>query len=58
MKITFTIVVTEAENISIRTQAEDISRSEARPALVRAVVALQAELDALDECPWHNTDPI
>lgn len=54
MEITLTISVTESENVSVRTQARNISQAQIRPALIRAHHALQAEIDALDNCPWHQ----
>lgn len=54
MEMTLTIRVTESENISIRTQARDVAKAQVRPTLIRAQRALQAEIEALDSCPWHR----
>lgn len=56
MELTLTIAVTEDENVSVRVRARDVSRAQIRPALKRAQQALQAEIDDLENCPWHRHD--
>lgn len=54
MNITITICVTDEPNVSVKTKAVDVSEAQVRPALERAQRALQAEVDALENCPFHN----
>jgi len=54
MEISLTITVTEDPNVSVKTQARDVSEAQIRPALLRAQRALQAEIDALEDCPYHQ----
>jgi hypothetical protein len=54
MNLTLTITVTEDENISVQTRARDVSEAQVRPILFRALHALQAEIDALEDCPFHK----
>lgn len=54
MQIIITITVTDDPNVSVETHAEDVAESEIRPALYRARQALEAEIDALKDCPYHQ----
>lgn len=54
MKLTITIVVTEEANVGVKTQAADMNEAQIRPSLDRAQRALQAEVDALEQCPYHQ----
>ena len=54
MNLTITIYVTDDPNVSVKTQAVDVIEAQIRPALKRAQRALQAEVDALEECPYHR----
>lgn len=58
MTITISIP-NDTGNVGIHTSARDVSPSEIKPMLLRAIHALQAELDAVDDCPYHQrlTDP-
>ena len=53
--MTLTVEVPNGDgNISVRTVARDVSREDVKPMLRRAINALEAELRAVDECPWHR----
>lgn len=54
MEITLTIVVTESENVGVKTHATDVPESQIRPMLEKAALALRAEIAALDNCPYHQ----
>lgn len=55
MNLTITITISDDPNVSIQTHAVKVTEEQIRPALARAMSALQAEIDALEECPYHKT---
>lgn len=42
------------ENVGVHTVARAVLPGNVKPMLRRAVQALVAELNAVDECPWHR----
>jgi hypothetical protein len=54
MTITISIPDDDDENIGIHTVARAVLPGNVKPMLRRAVRALEAELNAVDECPWHR----
>ena len=42
------------ENVRTHVQGDGLAESEIRPSLDRAILALQAEREALEDCPYHR----
>lgn len=54
MELKITITVTDDPNVSVATKATDMTEAQIMPTLLRAQRALQAEVDALEQCPYHQ----
>ena len=54
MKLIITITVTDDPKVSTHTNALNMTALQIPGALLRAQRALQAEIDALETCPYHQ----
>lgn len=54
MELTVIITVTDEPNVGVQTRARGVPEAQIRPTLLLAQRALQAEVDALEDCPFHN----
>ena len=54
MTITIEVPPDDGANVMVHTVVRGLSREQVKPYLRRAITALQAELDAFDECPWQR----
>lgn len=52
-EITITISVPDHGNVGVHTRAVNVPEAQVRPMLDRAIIALQAEREALEACPYH-----
>ncbi len=54
MRITIEVPAAFNCNVGIRTEAEGVPEQAIRPMLQMAMDALVAEIDSLEDCPYHQ----
>ena len=54
MTITIEVPPDDGANVMVHIVIRGLSREQVKPYLRRSITALQAELDAVDECLWYR----